>query len=689
MFHPMRGAMALSELLIGLLPVTAPVQWATGDPLVAYNVAFVLSFPLCALAAYMLAQELTGRTDCAFIAGLAFAFGPYRMNELSHLQMLSYYWAPVTLLALHRYVSRSSPKWLVLFAAAWLMQALSNGYALFHVSVLVVLWIVWFVRDMRKAAAIAAAWLVAALPLVPALFAYRAIHERLHLARDINEIRRFSADLAGFLSAPPELALWGGRLLESHVATAMFPGATVVVVLMLAAAGATLAGRSRGRARPGRARLAIGSLALLFAVVALSAVAVGPWALGPLVTVSSFHKPFSIAVAAGLLWFVLGPWWQERWHARSAATFYAGAALTMYVLALGPEPSLLGAQILYEPPYAWLMRLPGFDVLRVPARFGMAAIMCQAMVVALVLARWLPNVAARRVVVGLVSAGILADGWVSLPVVVAPADGTGSVWQSLAASPSTGVIEIPPGEPVVDFPALYRSMFHRLPLANGFSGFAPPHYLPLIYAIGHGRFEALEEMSTAGPLGVVVDRSLPWRDAMESSLSRLASARPLGSDDRWTAFVVSAGGPSESPIGPRIYGVRVRANRRPMDAGSMVDGSVETAWGPGTPQDGREEVILEIDPVRAVGSVVLKMGAYSFGFPRELAIDVSDDGRQWSNAWQGETSVLTVRAALADPSEVPVRIDVFSRAAAFLRLRQVGRDATVPWWIAEVALHAH
>src|SRR5262245_27670740 len=104
MFYPMADAMALSELLIGLLPITAPVQWLTGNPLLAYNAVFLSSFALSGLAAYGLAKELTHRRDAAVLAGLVFAFGPYRMNQLSHIQMLAYYWAPICLLALHRFV---------------------------------------------------------------------------------------------------------------------------------------------------------------------------------------------------------------------------------------------------------------------------------------------------------------------------------------------------------------------------------------------------------------------------------------------------------------------------------------------------------------------------------------------------------------------------------------------------------
>ena len=72
MFHPMADALALSELLIGLLPISGTVQMLSGNPVAAYNAAFALSFPLCGLATFALAREITGRTDVAVVAGLAF-----------------------------------------------------------------------------------------------------------------------------------------------------------------------------------------------------------------------------------------------------------------------------------------------------------------------------------------------------------------------------------------------------------------------------------------------------------------------------------------------------------------------------------------------------------------------------------------------------------------------------------------
>src|SRR5262249_45449019 len=151
-------------------------------------VAFVLSFPLCAIGAYALAHEVTGRRDAATLAGLAFMLAPYRMGQLGHLQMLAYYGAPVALAALHRYRRTGSRRALAAFGLAWLVQATSNGYALFHVAILIGLWIVWFARSPRLLLTIGTVWLCASLPLVPMLATYWRVHHALHLSRDIVDI---------------------------------------------------------------------------------------------------------------------------------------------------------------------------------------------------------------------------------------------------------------------------------------------------------------------------------------------------------------------------------------------------------------------------------------------------------------------------------------------------------------------
>jgi hypothetical protein len=58
-FHPYRGTLAFSETLLGLAIFVAPVYWATADPVLTYNTAFLLSFVIAGVGMYLLPPELT------------------------------------------------------------------------------------------------------------------------------------------------------------------------------------------------------------------------------------------------------------------------------------------------------------------------------------------------------------------------------------------------------------------------------------------------------------------------------------------------------------------------------------------------------------------------------------------------------------------------------------------------------
>ena len=293
--------------------------------------------------------------------------------------------------------------------------------------------------------------------MLPMLLKDEHVHSSLHLLRDINEVRRFGVDLADFLAAAPELVAWGGRLGQARPETAAFPGVTIVL-LGVAALAAERRLRQQPAPQPTWQRACV-LLSALFALAAFSVLAIGPWAIGPL-TVRDFHKPFSLAVAARTAAFLGGSWMRRMWESRSVASFYVLAAIVMLVLALGPEPRMLGRPILDEPPYAWLMRLPGFDVLRVPARFAMVAALCTSVLVALGIARW-ANGTRRMAVVLLVAAGVLVDGWFRLAVTRTGVRIEIEWPESVAA-----VAELPLGDPQADFAAIYHATIHDQPIVK-------------------------------------------------------------------------------------------------------------------------------------------------------------------------------------------------------------------------------
>ena len=65
-------------------------------------------------------------------------------------------------------------------------------------------------------------------------------------------------------------------------------------------------------------------------------------------------------------------------------------------------------------------------------------------------------------------------------------------------------------------------------------------------------------------------------------------------------------------------------------------------------------------------------------------VEVSEDGMSWSNAWEGETALITYVAALEMPRTVPLRIPLGNRRAQYVRMRQTGADRTYYWTIAEL-----
>jgi hypothetical protein len=235
-FYPSPGALAFSEHLLGLAPITAPVIALTHSPLAGYNAAFLLSYVFSGLAAYWLAFVLTRRHDASFVAAAAFAFAPYRLSHTQHLQLLSSYWMPVAIAALHRYVAAPRWRWAALFAASWLLQALACGYYLFYLSIFVLLWLGWFGfgRLTRRAwMRLGGAWLAAACLLAPVIFGYRSIHAFYGFKRSPVEVVNYSADIAGLWSASPDSLLWGSTLRTGAGAESeIFPGLTIVALLV-------------------------------------------------------------------------------------------------------------------------------------------------------------------------------------------------------------------------------------------------------------------------------------------------------------------------------------------------------------------------------------------------------------------------------------------------------------------------
>ena len=688
-FEPTRDTLAFSEHVLGLSPLATPLHWMTGDAVITYNLVTLLTFPLCGLAMFALAYRLTRSSAAAFLAGLAFAFAPYRISHLPHLQMLAFFWAPLAILGLHAYIESGRRRWLVLYGAAWMLQGATNGYALVFLSVFVAFWVLWFVvtrGNWRALAAIAATTLAAALPLAPIVAKYVSVHGLHGFERDLAEMRFYSADLSAVLCAPPRLTFWGWLRIGCRPEGELFPGiaaaAACLLVLVRVSSSDSAAGtRSKNPVTViGRVMLVVG---LTAAAVAVSVTIAGPWvlALGPLrLSASSIAKPVMLATMTLLLAVALSPGIRAAARQSSTPGFYLVATLLAWVLALGPTLTFMGEPRGFQAPFALLTYLPGVSGLRVPARFWLLTTMCLAVLVALVAAPLLErrHRSASRAVVILGAALILMDGWIAR-IPVAPV--TNGVADAQVLRSAT-VLTLPM-DSLGDIAAGFRAVTGGWRSVNGYSGYFPGYYVALLDAARAEEDDAVIPFLTRGDLHVVIaNDATGLRTMIERQPGVVVTAQ---SPDAVQYRIPRRPAPPRfADAGLRLRIEDVRGSCAGSDARNVVDGDEGTRWHCG-PQRPGQELLVDLGRQVTVESVVQNLGAYNALYPRHLVLETSTDGVRWNSAWDGSVRRLLIAQAIERPApSVRIAVPLGTREARYVRLRQMATDQDVPWSIAEL-----
>ena len=101
-FYPELRTLAYSDAMLATALMAAPLLWLGVHHILVYNIVLLLSFAASGVAMYALARALTGDRAAAFVAGVAFAFYPFRFEHYSHLELQVTFWMPLALLMMHR-----------------------------------------------------------------------------------------------------------------------------------------------------------------------------------------------------------------------------------------------------------------------------------------------------------------------------------------------------------------------------------------------------------------------------------------------------------------------------------------------------------------------------------------------------------------------------------------------------------
>ncbi len=469
-FYPYPRTLAYSELLLGNALLALPVTAATGNPVLGYNLALLLSFVLSGLGTYLLVLQLTRSPGAGLVAGTIFAFSAYRMTNLAQAQLLTTQWMPFALLALFQLVRRPRARYVAAFVLFFCLQSLSSFYYAILLAMAVAGLILWqlavrvWLRARGRPYGGAPVWKVALHLLVAAVLCmlivlpfalpYFQVQRELSFERSLADSEPFSASLRQYLMVSPDSVLQGlwlpsddTPLAGGYAVDALFPG---MLVLALA-----LWGLARGR---GRTRL------------------------------------------------------MQR--------FFLLLALISLVLSFGPrlylapgEPAGLEIPL----PYAWLYSVvPGFKALRAPVRFDALVMLSLAVLAGYGVAAGRDRQAGERQGSGgksaLAGAGaLLVVALVVLESLVWPAAQVEAVpvgshvppvYGWLAGQGTGPVLELPmaftPGGPQLEYQ--YLSTYHWRTTPDGYSGFVPPKHGQVVYEMDH--FPSERAVSLLQGLGV-------------------------------------------------------------------------------------------------------------------------------------------------------------------------------------------
>lgn len=245
-FHPAHDALAYSEPLILPAILVAPVVWAGGSAVLAFNTALLLGLTLSAWAFGWYCRTVTGSWWAGLVGGSLAVFNAHTLTRLTHVQALHLETLPLVFVGLQAIVTRSRPRDAVWTGLALGSQALTSLYLLVFAAWALIAAACARLFDatqrLRTALLVLLSLVIATAAAWPILIHYAVLA--------FGENLRRTADDAAGLAATWQAYLYTGARVHyaswSHgfaAADALFPG--VVGMLLVVTAIVSRAGDRR------------------------------------------------------------------------------------------------------------------------------------------------------------------------------------------------------------------------------------------------------------------------------------------------------------------------------------------------------------------------------------------------------------------------------------------------------------
>jgi len=609
-FHPLRHTLAYSDALVSDALPLLPLAPLTPNPALLLNTALLLSFVIGASGAFFLVRYLADDRTAAFVAGLLFAFAPYRFWQIERLQALSVQWTPFLFLALHAFLARPGRARGAALAATFVLQALASVYVAYASAILVGIflaaWLVFGPAGRVRAALAAVAVFAAASVVVAIVYLPHA------LVRDEMAFARPPLQLILHATIPVELGrafVSMPRYLAAKVLAGQRGGGTLGFTATVLLAAAVCAG-----GRPARlyAGLALAALVFSFGPVVVLPWGTGQWVPGPYRLLYDWVPGFTALREP------------RRW--------------TAFVVACGTVAAGLGASAIFR-------RIRDG---RVRAVLGVVLLALIALEIG-----WRPLALVPAPVPGPRSA---------LYATIASATGAGAV------------AELPIGADREEAIAMFRSAYHLRPLLDGYSGFSPTTADLRRRLRRFPDRRSVELLRRLGVRFVVYDTTRRRARAAPSLARRLAHADAtarLGEEAAGAVLVTLVPLPAvQTALAPATElprsAWRVRASAG--DPGAAVDDDLATHWtsvvDPETPGGWYE---VDFGETVTFDRLTVELDAHYGEFLRAWRVIAREGEREWTVAARGRVPAPLV-SYRADPDHVVLPLTLPRTRARAIRI---------------------
>ena len=238
-FYPEQRTLTFSDAMVVEGLIAAPLFAAGLPPVLIHNLLLLGAIVASATGIFVLARYLTGSAGAGVVAGVIFAFVPFRFEHYMHMEMQWTMWTPWAFWAMHRTIDTRVWRYGILTGLFVSLQMLSSiYYGVFLIVLLgLVTVLILLAQRWRDLPVLAARLAPAALVVLVICGAYSRPYLETKKdvgGRGVREIMLYSARPSSYLVATPDNIVYGDMFAgRGRPERRLFPGALAVVLAIV------------------------------------------------------------------------------------------------------------------------------------------------------------------------------------------------------------------------------------------------------------------------------------------------------------------------------------------------------------------------------------------------------------------------------------------------------------------------